>query len=632
VRLASIAALLLAIACDPADSGVARGQTTETTAVDTAAVVWLARAKEQPEIASWLYLRAAGVTADSAARRALYARVRLPLAMERIPWVEAATRERFGDTLGALNAYRALPAPITVLRLRAATDAAARDSVRSALLAFIVSAPGSSGVREAATLFDRLFRNPTATEQLAIARSAARRGLWPRARAGFEASAESSLSSQDRFSFATALARTGAAARAAAVFATVTSPATSPTALASAASYQRALALLNAGDGAAARSALRALGDAGSDTSAAAALTLLADLQTDDGDDAGSRVTLLDLVRRFPSTRFAAPARFNAAIVALIFGDATVAATELQALASSSPDDALSAGYWLGRARAAAGDSSGARDAWRAVLRRDSTSYYAVLAAARLGVRSMPSSTRSKRFARVASVDSALRRVSLLRQLDMSAEVQLENDRLYRQAIDDTTSRLLATAAAFSATDQAARAIVLGRAALARFGSTPDVLRLIYPVAALDTIVAESRDSRVDPALVAALIRQESSFNPRATSPAGARGLMQVMPAVGRSIAPAAGITSWSPALLYEPGINIEIGVRHLAPLLRSQPDLPRSLAAYNAGASRVARWATKRGADDPEIFTERIPFPETRDYVKSVLRNREFYRVLYSW
>jgi soluble lytic murein transglycosylase len=155
---------------------------------------------------------------------------------------------------------------------------------------------------------------------------------------------------------------------------------------------------------------------------------------------------------------------------------------------------------------------------------------------------------------------------------------------------------------------------------------------LIYPVTARDTIVAESRKAGVEPALIAGLIRQESSFNPRATSPAGARGLMQVMPSVGQSIAPSAGISDWNPAMLYDPGVNIELGIRHLAPLLRGQPNVARSLAAYNAGGSRVARWSTRRGAEDPEIFTERIPFQETRDYVKSVLRNREFYQALYSW
>ncbi len=622
MRLASIAALLLAVACEHADSGVAHGQ---DAAADTAATVWLARARAQPEIASWLYLRAAASTADSPARAELYTRVRLPLARERIPWVEAAALEHFGDTLSALKAYEALPAPVTVFRIRAATGAAARDSVRTALVAFISSSSGDA-VREATSLFDKLFTDARPDEQLAIARAAARVGLWPRARSGFEASNDASLSQTDRFSFGTALSRTNADKRAAEVYATVNSPAS----LANAARYQRARSLLAAGDDSGARSALRSLSDA-SDTSAAAALALTADLQTDDGDDAASRRTLLGLIKRFPSTRFAAPAEFNAAMVALILGQTSSAVKEFAALSGSSSGDALAAGYWLGRARDQAGDSTAARDAWRAVIKRDSTSYYATLAAARLGVQSMHSSQTAAGFPRVASVDSALLRVSLLRRFGMSSEAQMENDRLYRDAKTDST-RLLATAAAFSGTDQAARAIALGRDALSRVGSTPDVWRLIYPVAARDTIVAESRRAGLDPALVAGLIRQESNFNPGARSPAGARGLMQVMPAVGKSIAPSAGITSWDPALLYEPGINIEIGIRHLAPLLKGQPNVARSLAAYNAGGSRVARWSTKRGADDAEIFTERIPFSETRDYVKNVLRNREFYRVLYAW
>lgn len=622
IRLASIVALLCVVACEHAGSGVASGQTT----TDTVAATWLARAQAEPEIASWIYLRAASATSDSVTRNALYSRVRLPLARERVPWVEAAARETFGDTLGALSAYSALPAPITVLRLRAALHPAARDSVRTALVAMISSSSSRTVVREASTLFDTLFTEPTVGEQLAIARSSARVGVWSRARDGFSVAPSAQLSQQDRFSYATTLARLNSDKEAAQLYATVTSPAR----LAAAARYQRARALLAAGDGDGARSALRALAKAASDTDAAAALALIADLQTDDGDDAGSRATLLSLVKRFPTSRFAAPARFDAAMIALILGENSTAATEFAALLSS-PSEALGAGYWLGRARENSGDTTGARKTWANVVHRDSTSYYAALAATRLGIPSMHSSSVAKRFAHVASVDSAIHRVSLLEKFGMSPEAQMENDRLYRDALADST-RLLATAAAFSATDQAARAIVLGRTALGRIGSNADVWRLIYPVAARDTIVAESKKAGLDPALVAALIRQESNFNPGARSAAGARGLMQVMPAVGKSIAPAAGITSWNPNLLYDAGINIEIGIRHLAPLVRSQPNIPRTLAAYNAGGSRVARWAKKRGADDPEIFTERIPFTETRDYVESVLRNREFYRVLYAW
>ncbi|MEO7040730.1 MAG: transglycosylase SLT domain-containing protein [Gemmatimonadaceae bacterium] len=623
MRFASIAALLLVVACEHADVRVADGQTT----VDSTANVWLSRARAQPEIASWLYLRAASVTPDPSARAALYTRVSLPLARERVPWTEAEALETYGDSAGALKAYMRLPAPITVLRLRASVTPTARDSVRRELLRLIASAPSSSTVREATSVFDTLFKDPAQSEQLAIARASVVVGAWARARDGFAAVPTVNLTPQDRFSYALALSRLNAETKAAAMYASVKSP----TALALAARYQRARLLLASGDGATARSVLHALARSGSDTSAAAALSLIGDLQTDTGDDAAARSTLLELAKRFPSTRFAAPAKFDAAIIALILGNAKTAAREFGTLASTAPNLTIAALYWKGRALDALGDSAAAKNAWADVLRRDSTSYYASLAGARLGVQSMRPAPTGTGFPHVPQVDSAVRRVVLLNRLGMASEARMENDGLYKDAVADT-ARLLATAAAFSGTDQAARAIALGRIALPRFGSTAPIWRLIFPVAARDTIESESKRAGLDPAFVAALIRQESNFNPAARSPAGARGLMQVMPAVGKSIAPSAGITAWNPNLLYDPGINIELGVRHLAPLMKSQPTTARALAAYNAGESRVTRWAKKKGADDPEIFTERIPFTETRDYVKSVLRNREFYRVLYAW
>jgi soluble lytic murein transglycosylase len=65
---------------------------------------------------------------------------------------------------------------------------------------------------------------------------------------------------------------------------------------------------------------------------------------------------------------------------------------------------------------------------------------------------------------------------------------------------------------------------------------------------------------------------------------------------------------------------------------VRKYPDPAKVLAAYNAGESRVERWSTKAGARDPEVFTERIPFVETRDYVRIVLRNQAYYDALYPW
>jgi soluble lytic murein transglycosylase len=147
-----------------------------------------------------------------------------------------------------------------------------------------------------------------------------------------------------------------------------------------------------------------------------------------------------------------------------------------------------------------------------------------------------------------------------------------------------------------------------------------------------DALVEEARRNELDPALVAGLIRQESSFNPRAVSPAGARGLMQLMPPVGASLAKGRNYPIWNPALLFEPDVSLELGTAHLASSLKRGTPTARALAAYNAGGSRVTRWSLRPGADDPELFTEWIPFTETRDYVRVVQRNADVYRALYGW
>jgi soluble lytic murein transglycosylase len=107
---------------------------------------------------------------------------------------------------------------------------------------------------------------------------------------------------------------------------------------------------------------------------------------------------------------------------------------------------------------------------------------------------------------------------------------------------------------------------------------------------------------------------------------------MQVLPSVGQQIAASLAFPVWYPALLLDPDANLQLGTSHLAAFTKQYGELPRVLAAYNAGGSRVTRWANKAGMDDAELFAERIPFVETRDYVRIVQRNAEVYRALYGW
>jgi len=103
------------------------------------------------------------------------------------------------------------------------------------------------------------------------------------------------------------------------------------------------------------------------------------------------------------------------------------------------------------------------------------------------------------------------------------------------------------------------------------------------------------------------------------------------MPAVGRQSSLARSAEVWSDALLYQPDVSLRLGTAHLASLLARYRDPTHALGAYNAGESRVNRWARKPGASDAEVFVERIPYVETRDYVRIVLRNMSWYRRLYA-
>jgi soluble lytic murein transglycosylase len=225
---------------------------------------------------------------------------------------------------------------------------------------------------------------------------------------------------------------------------------------------------------------------------------------------------------------------------------------------------------------------------------------------------------------------AALRRAELLEALGMDDEARMEYDWM-ASAAEGSVETALAAARAFRDRDLAPRAIRLGNRALSN-GAARDqrLYRVLYPLAFERVLTREAERHRLDPSLVAALIRQESSFEPRATSRAGARGLMQIMPAVGRQLAAAEDYHTWDAELLYQPDVSLELGMTHLAGLLSGYSHVSHALAAYNAGSSRAKRWLEKAGTQDPEVFVERIPFRETRDYVRIIMRNRELYRSMY--
>jgi soluble lytic murein transglycosylase len=262
-------------------------------------------------------------------------------------------------------------------------------------------------------------------------------------------------------------------------------------------------------------------------------------------------------------------------------------------------------------------------------MSRDSMSFYASRSARRLGRRPWMPAPAPDHFTAAPVVDSGIRRIAMLEALGMDVEAKFEYDALDAAASQSPELRLT-TANALRVHGQTSRAIRLALAAIDAGARDARTYRLAYPLVDRDQLVKLSKAHGLDPALVAGLIRQESSFNPRAVSVANARGLMQVLPSVGQSVARSLAFPVWDGRLLLDADANLQIGTSHLEAFLKQYDGLARALAAYNAGGSRVSRWSRKKGTEDPEVFIERIPFAETRDYVRIVQRNAEVYRALY--
>lgn len=155
--------------------------------------------------------------------------------------------------------------------------------------------------------------------------------------------------------------------------------------------------------------------------------------------------------------------------------------------------------------------------------------------------------------------------------------------------------------------------------------------KLAYPLYFQELIVPEALDAELDPLLLFALIRQESFFEPQATSWAGASGLAQVMPETGQWIAEQLGWEDFQTEDLYKPYLSIRFGAWYLAFQLNFfGGDALAALAAYNAGPGRVAHWLYEEADSDDDLFMEIFPLEEPRLYVRMVYEHYNVYVRLY--
>lgn len=178
----------------------------------------------------------------------------------------------------------------------------------------------------------------------------------------------------------------------------------------------------------------------------------------------------------------------------------------------------------------------------------------------------------------------------------------------------------------------AAAAILGGGAYLAAEPHLHDAAQeIVLPLRHDDIIRQQAKEKGIDPSLIAAVIYTETHFVPRESS-AGALGLMQITPDTAAFIAHKSGGTAFEEADLATPQINISYGTYYLRYLLRRfDANVMLGLAAYNGGEGNVERWVAEATARGEELQVDDIPFPETRHYVRNVLKAQEDYREAYS-
>jgi soluble lytic murein transglycosylase len=295
----------------------------------------------------------------------------------------------------------------------------------------------------------------------------------------------------------------------------------------------------------------------------------------------------------------------------------------------TNPISLARAGYWRGRAAEALGRTEEARADYESAARY-STAYYGQLARAKLGLSEivlaptpLPSPAKRAALTRIEVVRAA-EILYAIGERDLVVPIMAD---LAERTSDAAT--LVALAELATHHDDARSVLLIGKAALGR-GYAFD--RYAFPTFGLPRYAPIAPE--VDKAVVYAIARQESAFNPHDVSSANAIGLMQVTPEAGRYIAKKFKVSFDHKRLLHDDVYNMQIGTAELYDTISGyRGSYILAFAGYNAGRGRVKEWVERYGDPrepntDPVDWVERIPFSETRNYVQRIIENIQVYRM----
>ena len=591
---------------------------------DSAAAA-LAAARSGGALASidtWLRVREARVTRDTVAARQLLADVPAPAARD-APLARARSLLLAGDTARALDAFVAAGKGLDAARLALAWGDSSR--ARSALYALLSRDPLSDAAAAGVALALGPLPPHAPAEHVALGRALNRRTSIRDARIHVEHAIRAGDSSAATLLlYGELLVGSGRFREAVHAYAA----ASRDSALGPLATYRSGRVLVRLGD----TSAVSALAGFArtfpTDSAAPGALYVLADMFDSRDDWANATHWYAELITRYPTDPRASLARFRLAARAQSGGHPDSAAALYRGEIAAGGPQRTAARFWLGKMAEAQGDTAQARAIWLALAHEDSLGYYGMRARRETKLAPLAFAAPAAPTLPPPAVLVGLARIDTLLLAGLDSEAQAEV-RVVLAHPPQELDALLAWSEGLSARGYGSAAVRLGwQAALLAPGDVR-VLRAIFPWPNRAAVQAEAEEFGVDALLLAALVRQESVFDVEALSPAGARGLAQLLPSTAALLARGLDVTFY-PDWITVPDLNLHLGAAHLAELIKQFGRVDAAIAAYNAGPVPVRRWLVRAGADDPDRFIELIPYAETRGYVRSLLRNRELYRALY--
>jgi len=325
------------------------------------------------------------------------------------------------------------------------------------------------------------------------------------------------------------------------------------------------------------------------------------------------------------------------------YGEAIERWSRIASVRAASQGYRDASAYWIGRAHAELGQTEAATRQFAQLIAEAPRSYYGILASRR-APHVQPSPGRNPASAQLAAslpadprellqAEAPWARVEALRAVGLGDYAD-EMDSMARRAADNPR-RLYALSAAYAQESRFYLSLrILKRNFLGVARSAPPAPRtfwdLFYPMGWRNELTDAASRAVLDPYLVAAIVREESSFYPQARSRVGARGLMQLMPATARPLARSRGLPT-SEESLDDPAVNLVLGSAYLSVLMKEFGEPRLAVAAYNAGPTSVREWWKSRPTEDLEVWVELIPYDETRRFVRRVMLAWEEYRRLYA-